>query len=90
MVTSQPTQGLVGVPDALSLRGDLSKVYSRSFVAGNLPAHLSNKVSQTIARCVRQNFPGVSLQQDSLKEPDGAAIGSGLGTMYVDSLTSLL
>ncbi|CAL1535566.1 unnamed protein product [Lymnaea stagnalis] len=83
VVTSHPTKCLVGVSDALSQRGDLVKIYSRSFVAGNLPEHLANKVSQSISKSVRQNFPKVELKQDSLKEPEGAAVGSGLGAIVV-------
>ncbi|XP_059144885.1 RNA 3'-terminal phosphate cyclase-like [Physella acuta] len=82
-VKSQPVKYLVGVSDSLTQRGELVLINSRSFVAGNLPAHLSNKVSQSISRSLKQNFPKVELKQQSLKEPDGAAIGSGLGTIIV-------
>ncbi|RUS70977.1 hypothetical protein EGW08_021259 [Elysia chlorotica] len=83
VVTSQPCSGLDALPEDLTTRGEVVRVYSRSFVAGNLPPHLANKVSTTIAKTVKQNFPTAELQQDSLREPDGAAIGSGLGTMIV-------
>lgn len=83
VVTSHPSSCLVAVPDALTERGEVVRVYSRSFVAGNLPPHLANKVSATIAKAVKQNFSKAELQQDSLREPDGQAIGSGLGTMIV-------
>jgi len=80
-VRSQPCTMLH--PVVMSERGDLTRVYSRAWVAGTLPDHLSQKVSKSIARDLRQNLPGVSLQQDSLKEPQGTAWGNGVGCMIV-------
>lgn len=44
---------------------------------------LANKVSQSITNHLMKVFPGVRIEQESLKEPDSAAFGSGLGTMWV-------
>ncbi|BFZ16850.1 hypothetical protein BsWGS_19889 [Bradybaena similaris] len=83
VVVSRPTPGLVAVKDGLTVRGDLVRIYSRSFVAGSLPPHLANKISQSISKLIKQNFPKVELKQDSLKEPEGSAVGNGLGAIIV-------
>lgn len=41
MVTGKPIACLSAVPDALMERGDLTRILSRSFVAGTLPHHVS-------------------------------------------------
>ncbi|XP_013083897.2 RNA 3'-terminal phosphate cyclase-like isoform X1 [Biomphalaria glabrata] len=86
ILKSQPVKCLVGVE--ITQPGELFQVYSRSFVAGNLPEHLSKKVSQSISRAIKQNIPAaaVEIKQESMKEV--SAIGSGLGTIVLAETTT--
>ncbi|KAH9524174.1 hypothetical protein Btru_053732 [Bulinus truncatus] len=84
IVKSQPVKCLSSID--LTQTGELMKMYSRSFVAGNLPEHLSKKVSQTISKTIKQKLLAVEIKQDSVKEL--SAIGSGLGTIVVAETTT--
>jgi RNA 3'-terminal phosphate cyclase (ATP) len=74
-------------PIQLTQRGDVSKIYIRSFHAGKLPQHLAHTMTKTAKNYFQERFKDVAdIEAESVTEHE--TTGSGLGLLIIATTTT--
>ncbi|PVD23961.1 hypothetical protein C0Q70_17237 [Pomacea canaliculata] len=81
VTTSHPVKVLTAID--LTNRGSVTRIFGRAFVAGVLPIKVAHIMAQSAERLLREDHAGLAIKIDALKEPDGAAVGTGTGIILV-------
>ncbi|KAK7101137.1 RNA 3'-terminal phosphate cyclase-like [Littorina saxatilis] len=64
-------------------RGSVTRIFGRAFVAGVLPIKVAHAMAQSAERLLRQDYAGLPIKIEVLKEPEQAAVGTGTGIIIV-------
>lgn len=85
-IRSQPVKYLqsVNMTDA----GQVTRIYGRSFVAGQLPPKVAHIMAEHAKSTLKQKMPNIPIHIDVLKEPNHLAVGTASGIIVVAETTT--
>ncbi|XP_076439997.1 RNA 3'-terminal phosphate cyclase-like [Babylonia areolata] len=81
MTTSHPTKVLMATE--ITERGEITRIFGRSFVAGVLPMKIAHSMAQSAERMLRQGRAGLPIKIEAVKETEQTAFGNGTGIIVV-------